>query len=569
MLSTRHRPSAAPPAAAPPRRNPRISIAVRRRHIFSSLAVAFAITGLVGLIPGARGAWWATAAVSVLAIAYFGLLSRVLFLAGRREWDIAEASAVDGWHWNEWEGRLGDAVSPTRTEDDLPSSAVGLEPWALARFALSYALGWILTPAVAIAEQIAGGARADSRRQRWLERLVRLQTYGRQQSVKALSVSMVATAGVATIGSLGGVATASPGLHTSAFSATALSGSALGAAGLAAAGSPASDRYTVAPGDTLASIATRFGTTVSALAGANGIADPNFILVGQVLVVHGPPATTGSASAASGRVAKATGGDYTVVAGDTLASIAAHYGTTVSALAGVNGITDPNFILVGQVLRIGAGGASTPATAPPRSAPAGNYRVVAGDTLGAIAARFGTTTGALAAANHLANPNLVYVGQVLTISTSSSSATTRAPATPTSTPTRISTPTPTSTPAPTSAAAVAVRVALAQVGKPYVYGGAGPSSFDCSGLVMYAYAAAGVALPHYTVSQYDDTARVSETQLEAGDLVFYDTGSGAQPGHVTMYVGGGQVVSANRPGTSVQTQSIGYDGTILGFGRVG
>jgi cell wall-associated NlpC family hydrolase len=86
---------------------------------------------------------------------------------------------------------------------------------------------------------------------------------------------------------------------------------------------------------------------------------------------------------------------------------------------------------------------------------------------------------------------------------------------------------------------------------------------------MYAWAAAGVSLPHYTVSQYDDTTRISAGQLLPGDLVFYDNYDGPQPGHVAMYIGGGQVVAANETGTNVQTQSISWDGTIIGYGRVG
>jgi cell wall-associated NlpC family hydrolase len=121
-----------------------------------------------------------------------------------------------------------------------------------------------------------------------------------------------------------------------------------------------------------------------------------------------------------------------------------------------------------------------------------------------------------------------------------------------------------------AAAAIAVKVALEQVGVPYVWGGASPQEgFDCSGLVMYAWAAAGVQLEHYTVSQYEETTRISASQLLPGDLVFYDNYNGPQPGHVAMYIGNGMVVSANETGTNVQTQSINYDGTIIGYGQVG
>lgn len=125
-------------------------------------------------------------------------------------------------------------------------------------------------------------------------------------------------------------------------------------------------------------------------------------------------------------------------------------------------------------------------------------------------------------------------------------------------------------PASSSGAARAVATALAQVGTPYVWGGAAPGGFDCSGLVMYAWASAGVSLPHYTVSQYDATTQIPIADAQPGDIVFYDIpGEGAQPAHEALYIGNGQVVSANQPGTNVQTQSMYYDGTIMGVGRVG
>lgn len=100
-------------------------------------------------------------------------------------------------------------------------------------------------------------------------------------------------------------------------------------------------------------------------------------------------------------------GTYTVVAGDTLSGIAARYGTTVANLAAINGISNPNLINVGQVLRL-SGSAPAPAAQ-------GEYTVQPGDTLSAIAQRFGTNWQTLAALNGLANPNLIRVGQVLKV----------------------------------------------------------------------------------------------------------------------------------------------------------
>ncbi len=101
---------------------------------------------------------------------------------------------------------------------------------------------------------------------------------------------------------------------------------------------------------------------------------------------------------------------------------------------------------------------------------------------------------------------------------------------------------------PTSArAAIAVRTALAQIGKPYVYGAAGPDAFDCSGLTMYAWAAAGVSIPHASWMQPNSGTPVAISDLRPGDLVFYYSMS-----HVAMYIGNGQVVHAPHPGSYVQ-----------------
>lgn len=127
-----------------------------------------------------------------------------------------------------------------------------------------------------------------------------------------------------------------------------------------------------------------------------------------------------------------------------------------------------------------------------------------------------------------------------------------------------------SPPPPLASASIAVATALAQVGKPYLWGAAGPNAFDCSGLTMFAWAAAGVQLEHYTVAQLQETYPITQAELEPGDLVFYSPAMDYPivPGHVAMYIGNGDVVSANSAGTFVQTQSIYYDGIPSSFGRV-
>ena len=95
---------------------------------------------------------------------------------------------------------------------------------------------------------------------------------------------------------------------------------------------------------------------------------------------------------------------------------------------------------------------------------------------------------------------------------------------------------------------VAISFALAQVGKPYVYGAAGPSSYDCSGLTMASYRAAGISLPHSAADQYNYGHHVSFSQMQPGDLMFFYS----PIGHVTMYLGDGMMVSAPETGEDVK-----------------
>jgi cell wall-associated NlpC family hydrolase len=114
-----------------------------------------------------------------------------------------------------------------------------------------------------------------------------------------------------------------------------------------------------------------------------------------------------------------------------------------------------------------------------------------------------------------------------------------------------SVPLPADLPSATGAASIAVHTALAQLGKPYMWGGDGPGSFDCSGLTMYAWAAAGVSLPHSAAAQYDMLPHVSQGELRPGDLVFF----GSPIHHVGLYIGRGLMVAAPSSGRVVQVQN--------------
>ena len=120
--------------------------------------------------------------------------------------------------------------------------------------------------------------------------------------------------------------------------------------------------------------------------------------------------------------------------------------------------------------------------------------------------------------------------------------------------------------APPSQYGGVVGIAMQYLGVPYVWGGASPSGFDCSGLVMYVYAQVGVSLPHLAAGQYNYGTPVSQDQLQPGDLVFFDG-----LGHVGIYIGGGQFIHAPHTGDVVKISSLSdpwYAATYVGARRI-
>jgi cell wall-associated NlpC family hydrolase len=111
-------------------------------------------------------------------------------------------------------------------------------------------------------------------------------------------------------------------------------------------------------------------------------------------------------------------------------------------------------------------------------------------------------------------------------------------------------------------AVVAVRAAASQIGKPYHWGADGPESYDCSGLTMYAWGAAGVRLPHSSQAQYSSLPLVPLSALQPGDLVF----SGSPIHHVAIYAGNGRIIHSPQTGESVREESL-YNRRIVGAAR--
>ena len=200
--------------------------------------------------------------------------------------------------------------------------------------------------------------------------------------------------------------------------------------------------YTVKPGDFLSKIAASQGSTVAEIVRANNLRNPNFIRVGQVLVIPGnQPVQTSPAEPEqpdsepeqqpepepepepTPEPVTATGSvEYRVQSGDFLRKIANRFGVSSAAIAEASGLANPNLIFVGQVLTIPNQTVTEPAVEPepepePESEPAEaeTYKVKSGDTLFRIAAKFGVSYGAIVEENDITNPNLIRVGQVLRI----------------------------------------------------------------------------------------------------------------------------------------------------------
>ena len=161
---------------------------------------------------------------------------------------------------------------------------------------------------------------------------------------------------------------------------------------------PSESTYTVQAGDTLYGLAVRFGTTVAELASLNGISADALLAVGQTLQVPGGATTPPNI--------------HVVQAGENLYRIALRYGTTWQELAQLNGIADPTTLYVGQKLTLPSGSTDTGGTTPPGSR---THVIQAGDTLYALALRYGVTAQAIANANGLTLYSILYVGQTLTI----------------------------------------------------------------------------------------------------------------------------------------------------------
>jgi LysM repeat protein len=279
---------------------------------------------VVALSTGAIALWALGALLCCLLAGYLVLTTRLGHLVAERQL----ASALQAQDRTAEPERLLGALAEARLDlwaaDDrlaTPTRHPGeqISILGLTWYVMAYALGWMLTPPVAIL-RVLGRVRAGSGQGGVVGLMVALQQYGRSRRLRLLALGLGAAASAAVAG--GVVSAALPG-------------------SVAWASPAGGTTYTVQVGDTLSAIAARFGTTVAELVTANGISDPNLIYAGQALTI--PAAGNGGGAISTGpSSASPTGGTtYTVQVGDTLSAIAARFGTTVAELITANGIRIP------------------------------------------------------------------------------------------------------------------------------------------------------------------------------------------------------------------------------------
>lgn len=290
--------------------------------------------------------------------------------------------------------------------------------------------------------------------------------------------------------------------------------------------------YTIKPGDALSAIAARHDVSLSALLSANNLRVTSMIHPGQRLTI---PGGTSSGSPAP------TAGNYTIKSGDSLSAIAARHHVSLAAVLSANNLRVTSLIFPGQRLTIPGG--TTGGAAAPSGA---NYTVKSGDSLGVIAARHNVSLATVLAANNLTVNSVIHPGQRLAIPGAS-----RPPSSPASAVDRV------------------VNYAVAQVGKPYKFFTKGPSTFDCSGLTLAAYAQIGVSLVHHSASQARQGRPVDfvNEPIRAGDLVFRATNGSPAINHVGIAISSTRWVQARRPGVPVQITPLPPDSSILAVRR--
>lgn len=318
-------------------------------------------------------------------------------------------------------------------------------------------------------------------------------------------------------------------------------------------------RYAVEAGDTVLSIAERFGVSAEAVIASNQLTHADLLRVGQELII---PVQDGVI--------------HVVRAGEMLRELAERYGASTESIVRANHLSNADLLPVGIELlipgsavaqraaeeilapiRLASAARATPTSRGGERPTVGRYVVREGDTLREIAGRFGLSPLAIARANGLEAPYILQIGQELVIPGGGNP--TEAPmprpalaSAPQPAPARVQPP----APPPSAAGGSVVGFARQFVGYPYVFGGASPRGFDCSGFVWYVFRNVGRWVPRDMYGQWQTGVPVSHQNLQPGDIVFFSNTYMPGLSHNGIYIGGGLFIHAQSEGTGVRITSL-------------
>lgn len=271
-------------------------------------------------------------------------------------------------------------------------------------------------------------------------------------------------------------------------------------------------------------------------------------------------------SSSSSSASSSLGLTYVVAKNDSLSRIASRVNVPMSELLVVNGFTRTSVILPGQVIKLPDTASATPVATPvvsknpsvsvTNSSNGPTYVVQRNDSLSKIASTAKVSLRALLTANNFTRTSVIVPGQVIKLPTGAAT-----PANVTATtPVSVTVSTPASVPAATPTKLQQVLdFAHAQVGKPYKFATAGPSTYDCSGLTLASYAVAGVKLPHQSLAQSKLGVVVDwkTTPIQAGDLIFtYSSVDSTQISHVGIAVSSTHWIEAPNTGSVVRISKL-------------